>query len=82
MASPINSATLTSDLSGNSTMSFTVNLGLNARNPGTLQLAMDALHFSPAPEPASIALLATGLTGLMAARRHIKRDRRSAAEQG
>jgi hypothetical protein len=39
----------------------------------TLKLTNVALLFTPAPEPASIALLATGLTCLAAARRRFRR---------
>jgi hypothetical protein len=73
LASPTNSATFSNALP--SSMSFTVNLGLGAFTTGTLSLAMDALHFSPAPEPASIALIATGLTGLTVVRRRVRRNR-------
>ncbi len=55
------------------TMSFTVTLGLAAYSSGVLALSTDSLHFSPAPEPATIAVFGAGLAGLTAVRRRLKR---------
>jgi hypothetical protein len=62
--------------SSGGTMSVSLTLGLASGSTTALQLATDALHFSPAPEPATFALLGTGLAGLTAAkrRRRSKRD--------
>lgn len=53
-------------------LSLTVTLGLSGNGSSTLVLNDAALHFSPAPEPATIALLATGLTGLLIFRRRFR----------
>jgi len=53
---------------------FNVNINYNSTSPvGTLTLTNIKLLLTPAPEPASIALFATGITGLVAIRRRSKR---------
>ena len=59
-------------------ITLSINLGLTGNNGTTLTLATDALHFSPAPEPASIALFVSGLAGLTAIRRRFKPHRLTA----
>lgn len=69
-----NSANFTSPaLTSANPMAVNMSLGLAAGSATTLSLATDALHFSPAPEPASIALLGTALTGLTTVRRRSKK---------
>jgi hypothetical protein len=82
LGSPTASASFSNALTSASPISFAVDLKLMGNGSSILALAAEALHFSPAPEPASIALLVTGLAGLVAARRHIKRSPRSATRQG
>jgi hypothetical protein len=53
------------------------NNGPTANNPDTLSLNDVKLLFAPAPEPASIAVLATGVMGLTAARRRSRRCART-----
>jgi hypothetical protein len=59
------------------TNSLSISLDLNVGVPkgsGSLALNNATLTFSPAPEPASIALLATGLVGIATARRRSTRS--------
>jgi hypothetical protein len=82
LGSPTASASFSNALTGSSPITFAVDLKLLGNGTSILALATESLHFSPAPEPASIALVVTGLTGLVAARRHIKRNPRSAGDKG
>lgn len=58
-----------------SVMTFKVDLGLAAFTTGALALNTNRLNFSPAPEPAAIALFCVGLVGLTAARHRFTRKR-------
>jgi hypothetical protein len=58
----------------------TLHLSLNTGGEGTLSLLNVKLLFFPAPEPASVALFATGIVGLGVARRWFKANRRTAAK--
>lgn len=60
-------------------MSVNMTLGLATGSSTTLALSNDVLHFSPAPEPGSIALLGTGLSGLIAIRRRLRKSTQSAS---
>lgn len=80
LANPTASATVSNALP--TTMAFAVDLRLAPNASSILALSTEALHFSPAPEPGSIALLLAGMTGLVAARRYIRSNRGSGAESG
>lgn len=67
--------------STSSTMSFKVTLGLSAYSSGVLALNSDRLNFSPAPEPATIALFGVGLVGLTTVRRRLKRNAATTSDQ-
>jgi hypothetical protein len=58
-----------------SSISINYALGLNASTGQTITLANTSAIFSPAPEPASIAILAVGLTALAGVRQRTRRLR-------
>jgi hypothetical protein len=80
LAAATNSASFTS--SGSGSLAITETIGLTPVAGSTLVLANTTLYFPQVPEPASIAVLSSGIAGLTAIRRRRQKRLLAAGSQG